>query len=313
MKLRHLDLFSGIGGFSLGLERTGGFQTVAFCDSDKKTHLVLKKHWPNVPIFDDVSTLKGKDLEQLKLLQEDFPARICQSQEKAQDSQEQGVAFGGNSTGSLKKRSRSMSSQKMSQCFDLEDWIKCSGRSIRSGMMRSGTVYPLQPLAHLTKGTESGLWPTPTAMTGGQGVAPSHINGKHGWNLGAAVNDSVSEKPNKLWPTPTAVWRPMEGNVRFLRNKVMAGELDRQEAAQMIGKDVFEAQGKVPKMIWPTPAARDWKDSGYEPSAQSRKSPCLPAAVVLSEQLTSPTSGKLNPNWVEWLMGYPTGWTDLNN
>ncbi len=38
-------------------------------------------------------------MEQLKLLQEDFPARICQSQEKAQDSQEQEVAFGGNSTG----------------------------------------------------------------------------------------------------------------------------------------------------------------------------------------------------------------------
>ncbi len=42
MKLRHLDLFSGIGGFSLGLERTGGFQTEAFCDSDKKTHLPMQ-------------------------------------------------------------------------------------------------------------------------------------------------------------------------------------------------------------------------------------------------------------------------------
>lgn len=52
-----LDLFAGIGGFSLGLERTGGFRTAAFCEIDKKAQLVLRKHWPNTPIFDDVTTL----------------------------------------------------------------------------------------------------------------------------------------------------------------------------------------------------------------------------------------------------------------
>jgi len=58
-----LDLFSGIGGFSLGLERAG-FKTVAFCEVDKKCQAVLKKHWPDVPMFDDVSNLKGKDIEE---------------------------------------------------------------------------------------------------------------------------------------------------------------------------------------------------------------------------------------------------------
>jgi DNA (cytosine-5)-methyltransferase 1 len=75
LKLRHLDLFSGIGGFSLGLERTGGFQTVGFCDNDKKTHLVLKKHWPNVPIYDDVSTLKGSDLGTVEIITGGFPCQ----------------------------------------------------------------------------------------------------------------------------------------------------------------------------------------------------------------------------------------------
>ncbi len=56
-KLKVLDLFSGIGGFSLGLERTGGFETVAFCEIDPFCQKVLKKHWPDVPIFDDVRTL----------------------------------------------------------------------------------------------------------------------------------------------------------------------------------------------------------------------------------------------------------------
>ena len=58
-KLRVLDLFSGIGGFSLGLERTGGFETVAFCEIEPFPRKVLAKHWPGVPQYDDVRTLTG--------------------------------------------------------------------------------------------------------------------------------------------------------------------------------------------------------------------------------------------------------------
>ena len=58
-----LDLFSGIGGFSLGLERAG-MSTVAFCEVDKKAQLVLKKHWPSIPIFDDVKTLNKEKLDE---------------------------------------------------------------------------------------------------------------------------------------------------------------------------------------------------------------------------------------------------------
>lgn len=55
--LKVLDLFSGIGGFSLGLERTGGFKTVAFCEIDPFCRKVLAKHWPGVPIYEDVRTI----------------------------------------------------------------------------------------------------------------------------------------------------------------------------------------------------------------------------------------------------------------
>ena len=56
-KLKILDLFSGIGGFSLGLERTGGFETIAFCEIEEFPRKILAKHWPNVPIAHDVRKL----------------------------------------------------------------------------------------------------------------------------------------------------------------------------------------------------------------------------------------------------------------
>lgn len=58
-KLRVLDLFSGIGGFSLGLERTGGFETVAFCEIEEFPRSILAKRWPEVPCHDDVRTLSA--------------------------------------------------------------------------------------------------------------------------------------------------------------------------------------------------------------------------------------------------------------
>jgi hypothetical protein len=135
----------------------------------------------------------------------------------------------------------------------------------------------------------------------------------------------------------------MEGNVRLYRAKIEAGEMTEEEATQILGKSPFEAQGKIPAM-WPTPTARDWKGI----SSWSRKRETiedLPAAVALwptpragsmcggtgaaekieerysdgtitSEErqaMRAGNGGKLNPTWVEWLMGFPTGWTDLED
>tara|TARA_A100001515_G_scaffold69263_1_gene55062 strand:+ start:73 stop:933 length:861 start_codon:yes stop_codon:yes gene_type:complete len=60
MKL--LDLFSGIGGFSYGLEKTG-FKTVAFCEMDKYCKLVLQKHWKGVKIYNDVKEITKERLK----------------------------------------------------------------------------------------------------------------------------------------------------------------------------------------------------------------------------------------------------------
>ena len=58
--LKVLDLFSGIGGFSLGLESTGHFETIAFCEKDEFCQKVLQKNFKNIPIEGDVRNVKGE-------------------------------------------------------------------------------------------------------------------------------------------------------------------------------------------------------------------------------------------------------------
>jgi DNA (cytosine-5)-methyltransferase 1 len=79
--LNHLSLFSGIGGIDLAAN-WAGFETVAFCEQNKFCQKVLAKHWPEVPIFDDIFKLSAVVLEQrgirpdsIKLISGGFPCQ----------------------------------------------------------------------------------------------------------------------------------------------------------------------------------------------------------------------------------------------
>jgi DNA (cytosine-5)-methyltransferase 1 len=63
MELNVLDLFSGIGGFSVGLEATGKFKTVAFCEKDKFCQKVLQKHWQGTTIYEDIRDIDGTKIK----------------------------------------------------------------------------------------------------------------------------------------------------------------------------------------------------------------------------------------------------------
>jgi DNA (cytosine-5)-methyltransferase 1 len=76
MAMRLLDLFSGIGGFSYAAEKLiGGYETVAFCEMDEFCQKVLKKHWPQVPIFDDVRTIDAARLGDIDICTFGFPCQ----------------------------------------------------------------------------------------------------------------------------------------------------------------------------------------------------------------------------------------------
>ena len=141
------------------------------------------------------------------------------------------------------------------------------------------------------------------------------------------------------WPTPTASMMPCEGSQRLLRAKWLNGELTEAEASIMARRDVKEGQGKVPKwptpdtsaggsgpsqlqrnqprlqdaVKWATPQSRDWKEQRLS-AAIAMQNEKIGASKSLPRQLSSEhpelIGGQLNPTWVEWLMGWPLGWTD---
>ena len=74
--MRLLDLFSGIGGFSYAAEKLiGGYETVAFCEMDEFCQKVLKKHWPQVPIFNDVRTIDATRLGRIDIVTGGYPCQ----------------------------------------------------------------------------------------------------------------------------------------------------------------------------------------------------------------------------------------------
>ncbi len=73
--MRILDLFAGLGGFSLGLERTGGFETIGFVEINPFCQKILKKHWPDIPIHDDIKTFKGEQYGAVDLICGGFPCQ----------------------------------------------------------------------------------------------------------------------------------------------------------------------------------------------------------------------------------------------
>ena len=72
--MKHLDLFSGIGGFALAA-RWAGIETVAFCEKDAFCQKVLKKHWPDVPIYDDIKDFDGTQFTGIDLLTGGYPCQ----------------------------------------------------------------------------------------------------------------------------------------------------------------------------------------------------------------------------------------------
>ena len=211
-------------------------------------------------------------------------------------------AFGRSTPDSLASYDPATCSWRTSQLSLLEDLGECLETWPRSGMTRSGTAYRLRPLVPLIGGIASGSLPTPVAND--QGRTPeAHMAMKRRMPGGErktitslavlARNDFRQADGRVVLPTPTA----SEHKYRLQGN-----------TQQSKGLGALAARGELE--MWPTPTARDWKDTGD--LSKVPPNGLLPRVVWRRErERESSMSGQLNPTWVEWLMGFLLGWTDL--
>ena len=210
---------------------------------------------------------------------EDFPVKTSAAQEKVLALKANAADYGLNTPELLASYDHDTSSWRTSQHCLVEGLTEFSERWPRSGIMQNGIAYQLQPLVRLTDETECGLWRTPQASDGQRGTYATKQSIDNHLQKGKQLSLPNQVKHIHLWPTPT-----------------VNGNYNRKGLSATSGDGLATAV-----RMFPTPCARDWKDTGTAPSELKRHSP--PLAVH--------AGGALNPMWVEWLMGFPLGHTDL--
>jgi len=169
----------------------------------------------------------------------------------------------------------------------LGGWIPYSGRWPLSGMLRGGEVCEHQRWAHLIAergGSVSLGWPTPTAQAAEHG-APTEWekqSGRNGLWIAAA----------QAWPTPIATETKQPTN--SLSRLVATGQRLCKGDKRRSGNGATGAA-----KAWPTASATDYKGSSKPGQRRGQ----------LTEPIEPGSGGRLNPAWVEMLMGFPAGWT----
>lgn len=156
-------------------------------------------------------------------------------------------------------------------------------------MTRSGFVYQHPTSERPISAIASGLWPTPNVPNGGRSC--KHVTdwrGKTAYHNGKKVQVGL-EHAVQFWPTPT-----------------VCGNYNRKGASSKSGDGLATA---VNARTFPTPTASQHK--GWSKNHNRADSDDRIDYTIEREAHEAGTPGRLNPTWVEWLMGWPLGWTDL--
>jgi hypothetical protein len=256
-KLKLLDLFSGIGGFSLGLESTGYFQTIAFVEKDKFCRQVLQKNFNNIPIEEDIRNVRGSN----------YAADVI--------------------TGGFPCQPFSVAGKRKGTADDRYLWDE----TIR-------VVAECKARWFIGENVEG---PTPTTM--------DHIDRKGMRPSRAATNRKTGylSEMIKMYPTPTPACEEggeqssrveMTDNGGFILRKKNKPEMT-------FGAKLSDAMLYLEKQLYNTPTTNDAKNLTFPKSQTNRTS--IVGNLIQQEQIKP--GGKLNPNFVEFLMGYPLNWT----
>ena len=208
---------------------------------------------------------------------EDSLAKTYQQQEREPGSQENEADSGERWPESLAKYDLNTHSWRTHQCLLFEDLTECLAIFPRWGMMHDGELWELAMSAHLIKENESGFLP--------DGINFFHTPNTTGLDGGSNSRKALKKRQEKF-PTPTASDYKDQPTSKSWKEK---------------GAVNYKLSNPEIRRMWGTPKAQDSRHALTDRGKSN-----------LGEQVAGlHNGGKLNPNWVEWLMGWPIGWTDL--
>jgi hypothetical protein len=229
-----------------------------------------------------------------------FHAKTSQLQERALESKATEAGYGKNLRGLLAKFDPATCSLKTAQCSLFAEVSELFQTLPRSGILQNGCVYLLPIAERHTNETDSGLWATPTTMDklppkSAEALHKEATQARPGRSNPANLRDQVSNMQN--WPTPR-VLEVDESYENYMER--MKRSKNPKNNTKTKPNNLTMAVKMAEMQKFPTPTAHMAKETNA-PSESKRNEPTL----------SSIAGGHLNPEWVEWLMGWPQGWTDL--
>ena len=250
----------------------GNLTQQAYCAPDKMT--VFSRLSRFGMTYKLLTESRGEEL--LTLYREGFPAKTSVPQEKAQELMESAAGCGEKWRASFTKYDLDSHSWKTHQCSLVEDLEPFLETWPQWGLMRDGECWEQRTLEQTIRGTESGLSP--------DNVSAFHTPNTTGLDGGSNSRKALKKRMEK-WPTP----RSCSAMASTITPESAWNEKRNPNLETIVGRTMFL-----------TPTCYNSKESAY-PSEFNQKTPTLATYA----------GGKLNPMWVEWLLGWPLGWTDL--
>lgn len=226
--------------------------------------------------------------EKLTSSAEDSPAKTYLARAKARESAEREAGFGLNLQESLARYDPATHLWRTRQCSLFEGLDECLETFPKAGTMRNGSLWERTTAEPRTGESACGYWHTPDAGAGGEisdEKAADYAAGKPR-KSGSAIQIRLCDqvRHRKLWPTPTR-----------------CGNYNRKGLSKNSGDGLATAV-----RTWTTPKCQDSRVALWDRGKSNL------GEVVHGGTQTLPTkTARLNPAWVEWLMGWPIGWTDL--
>ena len=257
------------------VQSSGSSTPQAYCAPDKMTGFSRLSRFGMT--FKPLMESRGEEL--LTLFLEDFHAKTSQPQEKESELKESEAGCGEKWQGSFVKYDQDMCLWKTHQCSLLGDLELFSENWPQWGLMRDGECWEQQTLAQTIRGTESGLSPN--------GVDSFHTPNTTGLDGGSNSRKAL-RKREEMWPTP-------------VHSEARQGLQIRRE-----GKKGTQTSLSTAVLTWPTPRTKGMRGGSGSWDLLNKNT-----TIEEARLMGAGNGGQLNPTWVEWLMGWPLGWTDL--